>query len=146
MTQHSPYSQLILINSTTEPFHTIIMDFILALPLAGRDHLNMLLTVTDKFSKWVLLLPGLNTHSAKDWAMKLLLELHYSDWELPKAIISDRDTKFISKLWKLLFTALGVKMLTSTAYHPQTDELSERTNQSVEIALCFWCTTNPDNF
>ena len=35
-------------------------------------------------------------------------------------------------------------MLVSTAYHPQTDRLSERTNQTVEIALRYLITANPD--
>ena len=37
-----------------------------------------------------------------------------------------------------MFTKLGVKLLYSTAYHPQTDGSSERTNQTVEIALRFF--------
>ena len=37
-----------------------------------------------------------------------------------------------------MFVKLGVKLLYSTAYHPQTDGASERTNQTVEIALRFF--------
>ena len=37
-----------------------------------------------------------------------------------------------------MFTKLGVKLLYSIAYHPQTDGFSERTNQTVEIALRFF--------
>ena len=140
--RHRPYGQLIPIHTPMDPFHTIAMDFVLALPLIqDRD---TLLTVTDKFTKRLLLLPGKNTYSAKDWALVLLDGLRRCDWGLPRAIISDRDAKFMSELWTSLFKALNVKMLTSTAYHPQTDGQSERTNQSVEIALRYWCTENPN--
>ena len=50
----------------------------------------------------------------------------------------------MSAFWKEIFGRLGVKFLTSTAYHPQTDGQSERTNQTVEIALRFHLTANPD--
>ena len=59
-------------------------------------------------------------------------------------IISDRDTKFLSSFWRSIFEKLGVQLLTSTAYHPQTDKQSERTNQSVEIGLQYFLTENPD--
>lgn len=45
-----------------------------------------------------------------------------------------------------MFTKLGVKLLYSTAYHPQTDGSSERTNQTVEIALCFFVHALEDPF
>ena len=60
------------------------------------------------------------------------------DWGLPGELITDRDLKFLSKFWTALFAKLGVKLLYSIAYHPQTDGSSERTNQIVEIALRFF--------
>jgi hypothetical protein len=53
-------------------------------------------------------------------------------------IISDRDRKFLSNLWRTLFTQLRVFMLYFTAYHSQTNEASERTNQTLEIALKYF--------
>lgn len=53
----------------------------------------------------------------------------------PKAIISDRDSEFLSDLWEAIFKTLGTNLLVSTAYHPQTDGQSEPTNQTIEIAL-----------
>lgn len=50
----------------------------------------------------------------------------------------------MSSFWKTIFTKLNIDMLTSTAYHPQTDGQSERTNQTVEIALRYYL-ANPDN-
>jgi hypothetical protein len=52
-------------------------------------------------------------------------------------ILSDRNKKFLSDLWSALFKHLGVQLLYSTAYHPQTDGQSERTNQTVEAMLRF---------
>ena len=54
-------------------------------------------------------------------------------------LISDRDTRFTSSWFKELCRALGVAQNLSTAYHPQTDGQSERTNQTMEGLLRIFC-------
>jgi hypothetical protein len=66
-----------------------------------------------------------------------------ADWDIIKETINDRDPKFMSKLWQTLLDLLGVVMLISTTYHPQTDGQSERTNQIMEIALRFLTANHP---
>ena len=139
--RHAPYGSLTPILTPPIPHHTIAMDFILALPTT-RSGYNTALTITCKFSKRVTILPGKVDNSAEEWAQIFLDGT--VDWGLPKAIISDRDRKFMSDFWKAVFAKLGSKFLTSTAYHPQTDGQSERTNQTVEIALRYYLTSNPD--
>jgi len=107
----------------------VTIDFVLGLPLTAEpDNYDTVLSVTDKFSKRITLLPGRSTYSAEDWAKTFLNGL--VDWEVPKAIISDRDPKFLSAFWKAAFRALRTALLTSTVYHPQTDGQSQRTNQT----------------
>lgn len=40
---------------------------------------------------------------------------------VPASIVSDRDSRFTSRFWKCLQDALGMKLNTNTAYHPQID-------------------------
>jgi len=47
---------------------------------------------------------------------------------LPESIISDRDPQFAAGLMKQLNQMLGIEMKLSTAFHPQTDEQTERMN------------------
>ena len=54
---------------------------------------------------------------------------------VPLDIISDRDSRFTSRFWQSLQTALGTKLNLSTAYHPQTDGQTERTIQTLEDML-----------
>ncbi|GKE98504.1 putative reverse transcriptase domain-containing protein, partial [Tanacetum coccineum] len=51
---------------------------------------------------------------------------------IPVSIICDRDSRFASNFWRSLQNALGTNLDMSTAYHPQTDEQSERTIQTLE--------------
>ena len=114
-------------------------DFVLALP--DVEGLDSVLTLTDKFSKRIMLIPGAKTYKASQWAERMLAELTRQGWGIPVAIISDRDSKFLSSLWRHMFKQLGTELLTSTAYHPQTDGQLERTNQTVEVALRYHSVT-----
>ncbi|SLM38757.1 reverse partial [Lasallia pustulata] len=113
------------------------MDFVVALPEEKYhgDIVDALLNITDKYTKRLLLIPGKTTYTAKDWAKALLNGLQAADWGLPRQILLDRDPKFLSELWTGLFTHLGVKLLLSTAWHPQTDGASEQTNQTAIIPI-----------
>ncbi len=140
----------------TQPtaYHTIAIDFITDLPeeaakgspwqLDEHEVMNSLATVTCKFSKKVLYISGNREYTAANWAKVLLRGLMLCDWGLPKEIISDRDPKFISALWKEIFRLLGVKLHMTTAYHPQADGQAERTNQTVEVAIRYHTYSNPD--
>ena len=138
--RHRPYGELMPLSTPNVPFHTIAMDFVVALP--GKY--DAMLTVTCKYSRRLLLIPGLTTYKAEQWSDLLLDRLLLCDWGLPRAIISDRDPKFLSDFWKAMFAKLGTELLFSSAYHPQTDGLSERSNQTVEIALRYLISEYPE--
>lgn len=139
--RHQPYGSLSPIESPPVPFHTLTLDFILALPTSGGDGYDAILSVTDKFTKRTTGIQGKSTWNTAQWAEALIDRLELIDWGIPKAIISDRDRKFLSELWQAIFKRLGVSLLYSTAYHPQTDGSSERTNQTMEIAMRFYIHT-----
>ena len=54
---------------------------------------------------------------------------------LPKTIVSDRDIKFLSYIWKTLCAKLGIKLLFSMVYHPQTNGQTEVTNRTLSALL-----------
>jgi hypothetical protein len=49
--------------------------------------------------------------------MRKIARLHGT----PKAIVSDKGTKFTSNLWRGMFKVFGTNMNFSIAYHPQLD-------------------------
>ena len=70
---------------------------------------------------------------------KLYFKQVFPHYGVPKKIISDRDPRLTSQLAKDICTEIGIQQNVSTAYHPQTDGQSERTNQTLETYLRIFC-------
>ena len=117
---HLSYRMLQLILSPAVPYHTIILDFVLGLLCLPNSN-NCVLTIIDKYTKQISLIPGKTTWAAMDWVKALLRFLMLADWGFLIVIISDRDKKFLSKLWQSLFILLAVALYFTTAYHPQSE-------------------------
>jgi hypothetical protein len=54
---------------------------------------------------------------------------------VPKKIVSDRGTQFMSRFWEKLHEAMDTRLNFSSVYHPQTDGQTERINQILEDML-----------
>jgi hypothetical protein len=115
------------------PFGTIALDFITKLPKSGGC--DSILTITDHdCTKAVILIPCQEAMNTEEF-LELYRERAFPYTGIPKRIISDRDVRFTSNMFKELCNQLAIVHNMSTAYHPQTDGQSERTNQNVETIL-----------
>ena len=127
-----------------EPFKVIGVDLITKLP-ASKGY-DAIMTVTDQGStKGVILIPCKETMGAEELA-QLYKERAFPFIGLPTKLITDRDVRFTSNLFRELCKQLGVKQNLSSAYHPQTDGESERTNQTVETALRIFSNFRQDDW
>ena len=62
---------------------------------------------------------------------KLFFEHVWVHFGLPKSIISDRDSRFLSNFWSSLLARMDTKLTKSTAFHPQTDGQTEVVNKMI---------------
>jgi hypothetical protein len=95
---------------------------------------NCIVTITDRLGADVRIAPMHADITAERFAAQFF-DLWYCENGLPLNIVSDRDKLFISKFWKALHKLTGVKLNMSSAYHPETDGSSERSNKTVTQAL-----------
>jgi transposase InsO family protein len=109
------------------------MDFIVGLPhtQAGYDSIWV---IVDRLTKVAHFIPVKTTYSSAKLAelyMSRIMCLH----KVPKKIVSDSGSQFTSKFWEKLHESMDTRLNFSSAYHPQTDGQTERTNQILEDML-----------
>ncbi|GJW42402.1 putative reverse transcriptase domain-containing protein [Tanacetum coccineum] len=107
----------------------ITMDFVTKLPKTANGH-DTIWVIVDHLTKSAHILPIRETDPIEK-LMKLYMKEVVTRHGVPISIISDLDSKFTSLFWKALHKALGTRLDMSTAYHPQTDDQSERTIQTL---------------
>lgn len=112
------------------------MDFVTGLPRSRQGH-DAIWVIIDRLTKSAHFLPIRQTDPVEKLAklyVSEIVRLH----GVPKSIVSDRDGRFTSRLWKKVQDAMGTRLTFSTAFHPQTDGQSERTIQTLEdlLRLC----------
>jgi Integrase zinc binding domain/Integrase core domain len=122
---------------STWPFTHCSMDLITDLPLAeGSD--SILVVVDQGLSKGVILCPTTKMVTM-DGIGDLLHENLYKRFGLPDKMISDQRPQFVAKAFRAMLSRLGVNLVLSTAYHPQTDRTTEWVNQEIEAYLAIYC-------
>jgi hypothetical protein len=97
----------------------VTIDFIAKFPRTTKRH-DSIMVVVDKFTKSSHFVHVKMTHTTTNIAeiyMREIARLH----GIPKKIVSDRDTKFTSNLWRGLLKGHGTNMKFSIAYHPHSD-------------------------
>jgi Reverse transcriptase (RNA-dependent DNA polymerase)/RNase H-like domain found in reverse transcriptase/Integrase zinc binding domain/Chromo (CHRromatin Organisation MOdifier) domain/gag-polyprotein putative aspartyl protease len=141
--RHLKHGELAPLPVPSGPWKGISCDFITDLPPShGYDSIFV---VVDRLTKMSHLVPCLKTTTAPQFARMFLdyvIRLH----GIPDSIVSDRGSIFTSQFWTALSKSLSLDKRLSTAFHPQTDGQTERTNQTVEQYLRIYCNYHQDNW
>jgi hypothetical protein len=128
----------------SRPGSAISLDFVTGYPKTKRGN-DTIMTVVDMFSKRVFFIP---TNKEADTALvaKLFFERVVRELGLPDVIVSDRGSVFTSELWKRLWAIFDTRLNLSSAFHPQTDGQTERTNRTIEEMQRAYADTRQDSW
>jgi transposase InsO family protein len=107
------------------------MDFIVGLPRTQARY-DLMWVVLDRLTKVSHFIPVKTTYSGAKLAELYMSRILHG---VPKKIVSDRGSQFISKFWVKLHEFMDTKLNFSSAYHPQTDGHTKRTNKILKDML-----------
>lgn len=100
------------------PLESISMDLLGPLPktLHGNQHV---LVIKDRYSKMTRAIP------LKQTTASIVAQTFVDNWIMPYGIpatlLTDNGPQFVGTFFAAVCLILGVKQLTTTAYHPQTN-------------------------
>jgi hypothetical protein len=125
----------------------LVIDFIGPLPTTRKQN-RFILSIVDHFSKYAIAMPTARQDS------KTVIECltqYCSIFGRPKRILSDQGKCFVSHEFQEWCKYWNITKATSTSYHPQTQGICERYNQTIMGILkkyayeCpeTWCETLP---
>jgi len=108
---------------------SISIDFMGKLPRTARKH-DFLLVVVDRFTKRV----------------RLLFSQVFAIHGFPTSIVSDRDTRFTSKIYQELFRSVTISLKIASTGHAQTDGQTERANRMINGIIRSFTNRNGTNW
>jgi len=113
------------------PFHCVGVD-VIQFPKSQSRNQNAIV-FTDYLTKWP------EVFTTKDQTALTIAELFVEEivcrHSVPSQLLSDHGAAFLSRLMMEICNLLGVKKINTTAYHPQTNGLTERFNRMLTDML-----------
>ena len=103
----------------------ITMDFVTHFPWTSRKH-DTVWVIVDQLNKSAHFLVVRMTFTLEEFC-KLYIQEIVRLHGVPISIVSDRDPRFTTQIWKSFNIAMGKQLRMNTAFHPQTDGQPERT-------------------
>ncbi|KAL0269062.1 UNVERIFIED_CONTAM: hypothetical protein PYX00_010797 [Menopon gallinae] len=123
-----PLKSSMQITTSTEPFERLAIDIVGPLPLTINGN-KFILTMQDDLTKYSYATPIPN-HESRTVALELTKFITL--FGIPKSILTDQGSDFMSNLIKDLTKLLNIKHFSSSPYHPQTNGALERSHLTLK--------------
>ncbi|KAK0169463.1 hypothetical protein PV328_012013 [Microctonus aethiopoides] len=109
-----------------------------------KNRNKYILTIQDCLTKYFMGIP-IEDFTAIT-VIRELLEKYISYFGIPRNILTDRGTNFTSDLMKTFEKMMGIKPITTTSFHPQSNGSLERTHQVLKDYLRHFANDNADDW
>jgi hypothetical protein len=109
------------------------MNFIVGLPLMTHKF-DLIWMIVDRLSKSAHFISIHTNYNVQKYAGIYITRVLYLHG-VPKTIMSDRGSQFVTRFWEQLHASLGTHSIHSLAYHLQMDGQTKRVNQILEDML-----------
>ena len=112
------------------PGIVVAVDFFGPLPVTPRGHAYILL-FTDRFSRRADMYAVSPAKFTARGTADVLVNEYMPKWGCMTTLLSDNGYHFCSKLSAAIYKLMGVRKITTSSYHPQTNGGTERVNLSL---------------
>ena len=113
------------------PLQVVRVD-IMELPLTEAGN-KYVFVFQDYLTKWPMVYPMPDQKSER--IARIIVDEILTFFGVPEALLSDKGMNLLLHLMLDLCELLGVKKLSTTAYHPQCNGIAERFNQTLKSLL-----------
>ncbi|GBG70106.1 hypothetical protein CBR_g5737 [Chara braunii] len=115
------------------PGESLSMDFMDTL-VTSKSGMRHIFVIVDRFSKYARLVAMPET-AKSEYVIRLFKENWVRDFGLPKSIVSDRDVRVTSELWKAAAAEQGTQLQMTSGNHPEANGQAEQLNRVVQHLL-----------
>jgi hypothetical protein len=108
------------------------LDFIGPVPQSSNGN-KYILVCTDYLSRYAI--TQATPNCTAETAAKFLVKNVILQYGVPKQLLTDQGTHFMSNVFEAIASRCGVNHITATTYHPQCNGLTERFNATLVDAI-----------
>ncbi|KAI5617705.1 hypothetical protein C0J50_22774 [Silurus asotus] len=133
-----PVAPLKPIPAFGEPFSRVIVDCVGPLPKTrtGNEYMVTIMCASTRFPEAIPL------RNIKAATVSRALIKFFTLFGLPKEIQSDQGSNFTSGLFQQVISQLGIKQITSSAHHPESQGALERFHSTLKTMIRTYCFEN----
>lgn len=114
------------------PFQRIGIDFIGPYPISHKRN-KYVCVIVDHLTRFVEAVPI--TAATANNAMAALKSKIFYRHSIPESILHDQGRQFLSKEYKNELKDMGIKHIMTSPYHPQTNGMTERFNETLKRTM-----------